>query len=399
MGSPPAFLSYAFRPFFLLAAAFSIFAILAWVVILHGTPWASAPLDPMAWHAHEMLFGFAGAAVSGFLLTAVATWTGRRPVSGGLLALLVLAWLIGRVAMLFDAGLPGVVVMIADLLFPVLLALLAAREIIGGRNRRNVGIVVVLLVFALLDLVFHLGRIGIWPGAMMPALYLTTHVFLLLITVIGGRIIPNFTAGWLRARGVQLLPRSLPWLERLIIPAVILAAITDTFHAATGLTAGIAATVAGVVALAAGMLHLIRLSGWRGLSTGAEPLVTVLHVAYAWLPIGYLLLGLVSLDLLPLPRSAALHALTMGGVGGMILAVITRVALGHTGRPLKASRPTVVAYVIFNIGVLVRILSPLVPTAYAMFIDTAAGAWLVAFGLFLIGYWRALIEPRPDGKA
>lgn len=400
MHQPPVFLSFAFRPFFLLAAAFSMIAILLWVVILHGAGWAAVPLDPMAWHGHEMLFGFGEAAVAGFLLTAVATWTKRPPVSGGLLALLVLAWLVGRIAMFFSSGLSAATVMVADLFFPILLVVLAGREIIGGRNRRNLGIVGVLLVFALLDLAFHFGRLGIWPGATIPSLYLATHMFLVLITIIGGRIIPNFTAGWLRARGVERLPRSLPWVEKLIIPAVILTAIADTFQStAAGLATTGAATIAGVLALVAGLLHLIRLSGWRGLATGGEPLVTVLHVAYAWLPIGYLLLGLVSLDLLPLPRPAALHALTMGGVGGMILAVITRVALGHTGRPLKASKPTVVAYIVFNIGVLVRILSPLMPASYTMFIDAAATAWVVAFGLFLVGYWRALIEPRADSQA
>lgn len=397
MSSPSIFLSYAFRPFFLLGAAFSMLAVLIWVAILHGGGWASAPLDPMAWHAHEMLFGFGGAAVAGFLLTAVATWTKRPPIAGALLGLLVAAWLIGRVVMLLDADLPGLVVMVGDLLFPVLLVALAAREIIGGGNRRNLGIVGVLLAFAVLDLVFHLGRLGIWPNAAMPALHLTTHMFLVLITVIGGRIIPNFTAGWLRGRGVQELPRSLPWVEGLIIPAVILTAIADIFQATTGLLGGAASMVVALVALATGILHLIRLSGWRGLSTSAEPIVIVLHVAYLWLPIGYLLLSLVDLGLVPLSRSAAFHALTMGGVGGMILAVTTRVALGHTGRPLKASGLTVVAYIIFNIGVLIRILSPLAPT-YTMFIDIAASAWIVAFGLFLAGYWRALLEPRADRR-
>ncbi|MEZ5565950.1 MAG: NnrS family protein [Gammaproteobacteria bacterium] len=394
-GAPPAFLSYPFRPFFLLAAAFSMVAILVWVLILRGMGWESAPTDPLAWHAHEMLFGFGGAAVAGFLLTAVATWTGRRPIAGFELGLLVATWLAGRLVMLLGTDLPGLVVMGGDMLFPALLATFAAREIIGGGSRRNLGLVGVLLVFAGLDVAFHLGRIGVWPGATLPALYLTTHLFLLLITVIGGRIIPAFTGNWLRGRGRQNLPRSIPWVEKLIVPVVILTGIIDTFGAASGMQPRTLSIIVGTFALAAALLHMVRLSGWQGLATGAEPLVTILHVAYAWLPIGYLLLSLGDLGL-SLPRSAALHALTMGGVGGMILAVTTRVALGHTGRPLKAGRLTVVAYIVFNIGVLVRILSPLVPVAYFTFIDVAAAAWLVAFGLFLVGYWRALVLPRPD---
>ena len=149
------------------------------------------------------------------------------------------------------------------------------------------------------------------------------------------------------------------------------------------------------LALVVAALHAVRLSGWRGAATAAEPLVAILHVAYGWLPVGYLLLGLTALGL-PLPRSAALHALTMGGIGSMILAVATRVALGHTGRALKAAPLTVAAYVLLSAAVLVRILSPLAPGAYLALIDTAAAGWTAAFGLFLVVYWPILTQPRPD---
>lgn len=387
MPQVPTLLSYAFRPFFLLGAAFGIVAILLWLSMLHATGLVPAPPDPVAWHAHEMLFGFAGAAIAGFLLTAVATWTGRPPVAGRLLGALVVAWLAGRGAMLAAPLLPAWLVALADLAFPALLAVIATREIVAGGSRRNFGIAGVVAAFAVLDGLFHLGYAGAWPGADRMALYLVAHGLLVLITVIGGRIIPSFTGNWLRLRGDTLAPRSRPWIETLLIPVVVLAGIADSIPAP--------APVAGALSLAAAALHGLRLSGWRGRAAAGEPLVAILHVAYAWLPVGYLLLGLTALGL-PLPRSAALHALTMGGVGTMILAVATRVALGHTGRALVAAPLTTLAYGVLNAGVLVRILSPLAPGAYLSLIDTAAAAWLAAFGLFLWVYWPILTRPRPD---
>lgn len=385
MGQPWTLLSYAFRPFFLLGAVFGIVAIMLWLAMLHAPGVVPVAPDPVAWHAHEMLFGFAGAAIAGFLLTAVATWTGRPPVAGRLLGVLVVAWLAGRAAMLSGTGLPPWLVALADLAFPVLLAVIATREIVAGGSRRNFGIAGVVTAFALLDGLFHLGYSGMWSGADRMALYLTAHGLLVLITVIGGRIIPSFTGNWLRQRGDMRAPRSRPWVEALLVPLAILAGIADSTP--------VAAPVVAVLSMAVAALHGLRLSGWRGRAAAREPLVLILHVAYAWLPVGYLLLGLTALGL-PLPRSAALHALTMGGVGTMILAVATRVALGHTGRALVAAPLTTVAYVALNAGVLVRIVSPLAPGAYLSLIDTAAMAWLIAFGLFTLVYWPILTQPR-----
>jgi len=378
-------LSIAFRPFFLLGTAFAVISMLLWLALLHGVGWQPEMADPAAWHAHEMLFGFAGAAIAGFLLTAVATWTGRPPVTGSMLGTLVVAWIAGRVAMAAGQGWPDLAVAIIDLAFPMLLAGLAMREIVGGGSRRNFGIVAVMTGFAVLDGVFHLGRSGVWPGAERVALFLTAHGILVLITVIAGRIVPLFTTNWLRPRGAARLPRSRAWLESMIIPVAVLTGIADSVAAP--------AMVVAVLSISLAILHAFRLSAWQGWSTTAEPLVLILHIAYAWLPIGFLLLGLVALGL-PVPRSAALHALTMGAVGTMILAVATRVALGHTGRPLTASPLTVAAYVALNAGVLVRVLSPLVPESYLALIDAAAVGWIAAFSLFLWVYWGILTRPR-----
>jgi len=383
-------LSYAFRPFFLLDALFSILAMLLWLGMLHAFPVRTPVGDPVFWHAHEMLFGFAGAAVAGFLLTAVATWTGRPPVSGGRLGMLVLAWVAGRLAMLGVTGLPVEVQAAVDLLFPALLAALVAREVVAGGSRRNYPVVGVVLMFGALDVAYHLAQTGVLPGAQRPALTLAVHLLLVLITIIGGRIVPAFTGNWLRQRGATALPRSHRVLEILIVPLAIVAAVADGV--------GAAAPIGGTFALVVAALHGVRLAGWRGRVTGAEPLVFILHVAYAWLPVGYLLLGLTALGL-PLPRSAAIHALTMGAVGAMILAVATRVSLGHTGRALAAAPLTSLSYLLLNLAVLVRIASPLASGSYLALVDVAAAGWLAAFGLFLAVYWPILTGPRREASS
>lgn len=379
-------LDYAFRPFFLLGGAFAVAAILAWVLALHGIAGIGQP-DAASWHAHEMLFGFGGAAIGGFLLTAVATWTGRPPVAGPPLGALVVAWLAGRLAM--ASSLPAPAVALLDLAFPLLMAAITAREIIAGRSRRNFGIAAGVTLLAALDALFHLGRTGAWPGADRVALLLTAHGLALLVTVVGGRIIPSFTANWLRLRGDARLPRAWPWLERLVLAATALAGLADSL--------GAPAPVAAASAMAAAAAHAARLAAWRGPATAREPLLAVLHVAYAWLPAAYALLGLTALGL-PLPHSAALHALTMGGVGSMVLAVSTRVALGHTGRPLVAAPLTVAAYAVLNVAVVARIAGPLSAGAAMAWVDAAAAGWIVAFGLFLWVYGPILWKPRADGR-
>jgi uncharacterized protein involved in response to NO len=221
------------------------------------------------------------------------------------------------------------------------------------------------------------------------ALLLSAHAILLLITLIGGRIIPSFTANWLRMQGRSDQPQVRAWIENAILPVMAATGVADCLSAPP--------LAVAALALAAALLHGLRLALWRGPATRAEPLLAVLHVAYAWLPIGYGLLGLTALGL-PLPRTAALHALTMGGIGGMVLAVTTRVALGHSGRLLHAAPLTVAAYVILNAAVLVRVLSPLSSGAYLGLLDLAATGWVAAFGLFLWVYWPILAQPRIDGK-
>lgn len=381
------FMSYAFRPFFLLNSLFAIIVVSLWVMALHGSKLALVPASMPYWHGHEMVVGFGMAAVAGFVLTAVATWTGRSPVQGMWLGVLVFSWLAGRLTMMAVTQLPYWLVASIDMVFPFLLAVLMGKEVFGGGNRRNYPIVGLILVLATLNLLYHLGSMRVLPGVDRLALYLLIHLLLLMITIIAGRIIPNFTANWLRARGHERLPGNHPLIDRITIAATI----------ATGVSVSLTplGSVTGILAIVAALSHAIRLARWRGLSATSEPLLFVLHVAYLWLPIGYALTALAAFGLV-FPTTAALHALTMGGIGNMILAVTSRVALAHTGRALHASRLIVLAYVILSAAVIVRVLGPLVPGLYVEMIDLSAAGWIVTFVLFAGVYWPVLTRARID---
>jgi uncharacterized protein involved in response to NO len=380
------FLSYAFRPFFLLNGIFAVGVIGVWMFVLHGGGPRTLPANVVYWHGHEMLVGFAMAAISGFMLTAVATWTGRPAVRGLPLAVLVCAWLTGRLAMGLAGVLPSVWVAVLDMLFPLLLIVLVAREVVGGGNERNYPIVFITVLLAAFNLLYHLSVLGVLDlslNADRVALYLMIHLVLLLVTVIAGRIVPNFTANWLRSRGVEKLPRCTELVDR---STVLLTVATGLFAAVMPLS-----PATGVLALAAAAAHALRLSRWCGLATRSEPLLFVLHAAYAWFPIGYLLLGWSVFDG-RLPPTVALHALTMGVIAFMVLAVSTRVALAHTGRKLQAARLTVVAYWSMLLAVLLRVTSAL-GNNYMQALDLSAVAWMVAFAIFVWVYWPVLTGP------
>lgn len=387
MAVSPVLLSYAFRPFFLLNGVFAVLAVATWLAAMHGIGTGIVPPAMLYWHGHEMLVGFGMAAVAGFVLTAVATWTGRPPVSGALLAVLVLTWLLGRVVMLIAMRLPYPVVAATDMVFPFLLGVLALREVVAAKNRRNYKIAFVILALACMNSLYHLGAMGVLPGMDRVALYLLIHTLLLLVSVVAGRITPSFTANWLRLRGETRLPSNRPAVDAIAIAATI----------ATGAAASIQADpeLTGACAAVAALAHAVRLAGWRGSATVAEPLVLVLHVAYLWLPVGYALTALAAFGAV-IPATAALHALTVGAIANMILAVTTRVALGHTGRPLHAPALVGVAYVLLNVAAIVRVLGPLASNRYLVLIDIAGFAWMGAFLLFVLVYWKMLTGPRAD---
>jgi uncharacterized protein involved in response to NO len=384
--------SYAFRPFFLLAGILAVLGMTQWLLVINGYPWpANANLSTL-WHAHEMALGFGGAVVAGFVLTAGANWTGRPPVRGPLLAALVFSWLCGRVALLFSGVLPALLIMLLDLLFPVLFGLIATREIYGARNRRNYGVLAIAWMLSLFTVVFHAAATGLLAEEAATDLQrivsrLFVYLLAVLITILGGRVIPGFTGTWLRMRGSTKLPGSRAGLESAIVPLTIAAGISQSVWPVGIFTA--------VLCIGAGATHLLRLSGWRGLATTAEPLLLVLHVAYAWLGVGFLLLGAVALGM-ALPETAALHALTVGGIGGVILGMITRVALGHTGRPLHAARLIQIAYLLLNVSALFRSFGPLDTSSIALAYTGSGLLWIAAFGLFVWHYAPILVQPRAD---
>ncbi len=380
----PVMLSYAFRPFFLLNGIFAIVVLLVWVMTLHGS---SLPGITPLWHSHEMLVGFAMAAVAGFSLTAVANWTGRPAIHGAPLAWLVFFWLAGRLAMVLAGWLPAGLVALLDMLFPLMFSVLLGREIYSGNSKRNYILVVIVVFLAILNGIYHLGINQVLPGGDRIAIYLLIHTLLVLVTIISGRIVPAFTGNWLRMQGQDRLPVNSDGIDR--------AALSLT--ALVGLAASFAPlhTVTGILAFTAAAVHGYRLSRWRGFATTSNPLLFILHAAYAWLPVGYALLGSAVFGWLFTP-TAALHALTMGAIGSMVLAVTTRVALGHTGRPLHASRATVLAYWLLMIAVLIRVLGPLTANNYLLMIDLSAAGWILAFAIFVWVYWPVLTHLKAE---
>lgn len=361
-----------------------MFSIFVWVMTLHGS---GLPGATPLWHSHEMLIGFAMTAVAGFSLTAVANWTGRVAIHGAPVALLLISWLAGRCAMLLVGWIPAGLIFILDMLFPILLLCLLGREIIAGGSRRNYPLIAIMVMFSCLNALYHLGVIGWLSGGERLAIYLLIHSLLLLVTVIAGRIIPSFTGNWLRQQGSERLPVDTVLVNIAAIGLTIVTGLAASFLPMHPIT--------GVLAFGAALVHGIRLSRWRALATISNPLVFVLHVAYLWVPLGYTLLGCSVFGWFFTPGTA-LHALTIGAISSMILAVTTRVSLGHTGRPLQAARLTVLAYLLIMLAGLLRVLGPLSGGDYLLMIDLSAAAWISAFALFCWVYWPILSRPRTD---
>ena len=381
--------AYGFRPFFWLVGAFALFAILAWLGIL-SIGLLPLPRQPaLLWHGHEMLYGFVGAAIAGFLLTAVPSWTGARGFAGAPLMLLVLVWLAGRLAFAATAVLPLTVVAICELAFIPALACLVAPPLLRARNR-NTPLLFVLLAVWLSDAVFMLALMRGDAMLARSALLVAIDIVLLLITVIGGRIVPAFTASALRGRGLAADLRSNRWIEGVAIGAMIAVVVVDVVAPWQ--------RAAGIVAALAAITHLWRLAGWRSVRTLSEPLVWSLHLAYVWMPVGFALKAIFLLTGMAW-TTHWLHALTVGAAASMIFAVMTRAALGHTGRPLLADRSIAVAYLLLSLATLVRVFLPHIAAIdYRWTVMVAGALWLAAFALFLIKYTPILMRPRVDGR-
>lgn len=383
----PPVLRAGFRPFFFLGPVWAVAVVALWLQALTGAITLPTAFEPLDWHRHEMLFGFLGAAIAGFLLTAIPNWTGRLPIAGARLALLVAMWIAARLAIFFSGSIGGITAMLVEAAFLLTLAGACAREVLIARNR-NVPVVGVVLLFALAAIVDHLEGLGILATGQL-GWRSGVALVLMLVTLIGGRIIPSFTANWLIKQGQGRLPHQASMFDYLAIGTTALSLACWAFQ--------IAASLAASLLLAAGLLQLVRLARWQGHRTLADPLVFFLHLSYAWLPIGLILLGLSIVDM-EVSGTAGLHALGAGAMASMVLAVMTRATRGHTGRELRADSGTVLIYALATSGAVLRVAAPWLPFDYVLLIKCAGMLWGGAFLLFLALYGPMLLGPRPDGK-
>jgi uncharacterized protein involved in response to NO len=384
------FLSAGFRPFFLSAALWAAVALPLSIAYFEMVAELPTRFSPSIWHPHEMAFGFGGAVVAGFLLTAIPNWTGRMPLQGAPLAGLVALWLLGRLAVFFSASAPALVAAVLDLAFPAVFFLVVAREIVTGRNWRNLPMLVALALLFTGNLLTHLEAMDVAETGSLGA-HMGIATLAMLVALIGGRITPSFTRNWL----VKTLPGA---TEPAPFGALDRVALAATLVALIAWVAFPDALVTAVLQILAGAALLLRLARWRGARTGAEPLLFVLHLAYGWLALGLLFMGVNKL--FPLTdTTTSLHTLTAGAIGTMTLAVMTRATRGHTGRPLVADRGTMAIYAAVTLAAALRVGAPFMGEYYFAALAVAAALWSLAYGLFVLLYFGMLTGRRVQADA
>ncbi len=388
------FLGYGMRPFFLSAGLYAVAAMLVWVgwLALHAMngmvvqPTSSFPA--MLWHGHEMVFGYALAVIAGFLLTAVPSWTGSPILPRPRLMLLFAVWAAGRLLVCFGAALPGAAVAAVDIAFPLVLAAMVAGPLWKRRAARNYLFVGVLGAFAVANGLVHGEVIGVFEDTARTGLVLGIDTILFLMIVVGGRIVPAFTSGALRQECVTL--RSSGAIDAIAIACVLALLVTDLVAPET--------QASGIVALGAGTAQLVRMVGWRTWWTRGKPILWVLHLGYGWIVASLFLKGAAE-AFGWLSPAAALHGLTIGAIGTMTLGVMSRAALGHTGRAIVAAPALATAYALVSAAALTRMFGPtLLPDWYSGAMIVSGSLWIVAFGVFAALFWPVLTRPRIDGR-
>lgn len=381
--------SYAFRPFFILTTVYAIIVVPYWTSAWLGYLPVPTWLGTLSWwHAHEMIYGFAGGAIGGFALTAVATWTRRPPVAGVPLLISSAFWLLARVLFALPFSALHWAALLSDLTYGVMLFALMSREVIAARNGRNYKVLLILGLLPISNALFFFGVIRrlSWTGAALTA---GLWLVVLLVTLIAGRIVPAFTRNWLKMHGgperstTERLPPAFDWFDRLTVTLMVGFAVAD-------LGIGSSPWLAPWALLTSALL-VVRLARWQGYRTLGEPLVWVLHLGFAWLPVGFALLGLSEVNLVP--RSAGLHAFTSGAITTMIVAVASRAALGHTNRPLRSHPMLTASYVLITISAVCRIIATF---GVSVWLAVSAAAWCLGFISFALRYLPILTQPAPS---
>lgn len=383
--------SLGFRTFFLGAGLYAVWSLAVWMfVYLTGAAVPHLWDDGMVWHAHEMIYGFTAAVIAGFLLTAVPNWTKARPIRAWPLMVLVGLWLLGRVAMHGTLPVSWEVIAALDMAFLPAVGLSLLPAVVRGRNVRNYVFFVILGLLTVLNGLVHAGMQGhvLWLDA-NQALRAGVFLISLMVVIFGGRVVPMFTRNALKVVGTEVTMPVYALLEKVAVGSV----FGLVCLALIGLGES---SLMGWLAVFAGILNATRLAGWHGHRTLTMPIVWVLHVGYGWIALGYLAYGLALLLDTSLTL-VALHILTMGGIGTMTLAMMSRVSLGHTGHKLQAAKAVVAAYVLLQVAVLVRITGGLGGLDYSLSVAFSGTLWSVAFALFSVAYLPILLRPRADG--
>lgn len=383
-----AFWTYGFRPFFLLGSLHVALLIIYWAVSFFTGELPSGHFDPITWHAHEMIYGFVTAIIAGFLLTASANWTASKAVSGYKLITLVVLWLLGRAVFLLplmNVTISPWVTLFVDISFLPAVVLVLSRPLIKSRQIKNMQFLIVLSIMAIGNVLTHLASFGfIDYSYASKGTYLGINLIIVIMVILGGRVIPFFTQNVVKGEVTRN-----PLVEKAVHASVWIYVLLDF------LTEGASPTA--WVALIAGILNIIRMSGWMTFKTKNIPILWVLHLAYLWIGVGFIIVFLSELFSL-LPRSVAIHSFTAGAMGILIIGMISRVSLGHTGRPLRLAKGFVIAYWLVSLGAVVRVGSGFIPEWYNHGIFLSGVSWGAGFVVFVIYYYRILVSPRADGK-
>jgi uncharacterized protein involved in response to NO len=380
----PALFSYGFRPFFLFGTIYAGIAIPLWLLHIRAGIEFETVFTPTDWHVHEMLYGFVPAVITGFLLTAIPNWTRRLPIKGFPLFALFLFWFVGRAAIFFSALAGWAVTATIDVAFLVVVAAAASREMIAGRNWRNLKVVGVVSLLAVGNLIFHLE--AHFSGSAEYGIRIGLSAVIFLVSLVGGRIVPSFTHNWLARQEPGRLPASFGYFDA--------AAIVMSLCALLAWVILPFAQVTGIALIGAGIAQVLRLIRWAGDRTVREPIVFVLHVAYAFIPIGFILVGWSIFG--QIPKGAGIHAWTAGAIGTMILAVTTRASLGHTGRALVASKAVQAIYLFVIVSAVSRVFGSLLPEWNEVLLLISGSAWSAAFLGFGVIYGPVLCASRPQ---